>query len=395
MDLKARDPETAAAIEALEWVADGIRRRHFEQEAVRYLVGIADFGSGALLRALLATPWLQDALTRDEYLVLGGLRYLAQDDEAAAVKVHGMPFLEEIDYLDWRALSSLGYALEEGRLEEILSQPSLRDGITDEQTNVIAVLYEVMSSRPDLLTTLFDARQTVVEERLVSLPLKGNVDLSVIWPGSGASTAKASHTMDLLEDTIRTFEEFKGVAYPRPYAMVLVADVTEAGGGGGDSFVTIDPPYYDNSGLMAHEVAHTYWPFAPSWIAEGGASFMDKVYASASTGTPLPQPRSCPQVANLSELVKFQSWQDSEVFGCNYSLGEGLFLDLYHTLGDTTFRQAFGTLYTFLDDEALYVRCITAPKGLCYVHAAFIEGLPDQAAITEKVINRHYYGNQQ
>ena len=40
-----------------------------------------------------------------------------------------------------------------------------------------------------------------------------------------------------------------------------------------------------------------------------------------------------------------------------------MYLELYRTLGDATFRKAWGTYYTYLADEALYVRCLNEPKG--------------------------------
>ena len=35
--------------------------------------------------------------------------------------------------------------------------------------------------------------------------------------------------------------------------------------------------YVEDDYVIAHELAHTYWPFWPAWIAEGGADFMPTV----------------------------------------------------------------------------------------------------------------------
>ncbi len=407
LDLEMRDPEAASAIKALGWVADGMDTT--EQRAVLAMRNVAH-ESAALFQALLSKPWVQDSLTPDETQAVGRLEAIGgqsyrYSDEAAALRIAGMPFMEEIDSLDVAALESLRqlvwvWEADRGYLQQVLSQPSLRNGITDEQTNVVAVLAMVVEQRPDLLATLFDPEQTIVSERSINLPLGGDLSLSVIWPGSGGSDAQASGSMDLLEHAVRTNEEFTGVPYPKAHVILLVADVTEHGGGGGpSSIVTVDPPYHDSGWIIAHEVAHTYWASPPTWVAEGGASFMDKISERARTGAPLPQPSdSCSLANNILELVSLPRERREEIYlsACNYILGQGLFLDLYNNLGDETFRQKFGELYISMRDDALAGICTSPGRGVCYVKAAFVEGLPpDKAAIAEGIINRRYYGTSQ
>ena len=185
-----------------------------------------------------------------------------------------------------------------------------------------------------LLDVLLDPEQTIVKERSITLPLTGEVGLSVIWPGDGGTDARASRTMDLLEHAVRTQEELMGVPYPKRYAIVLLADVSERrGGGGADSIITIDPQYYEDYALITHEAAHTYWPFAPRWFQEGGASFLDSISTKARTGARLPEPvDSCFPIDNIAELVRLP--HEMEVSSiCNYTLGEGMFLNLYLSLG--------------------------------------------------------------
>lgn len=373
-------------------MADGLSTRSAEQEGVYNLVYAAQLSDDAIFRALLVKPWLLDDVTWLETRAIFQMEYIARTDTATALKLLEMPFMETVELMDLLALSSLREVGEAGYLDSVLAHPSLHDGITDDRTNVIAALRTALSRRPELALTMVDPEQTVVAERSVTLPLTGDISLSVIWPAHGATPAKTSHTLDLLEDTVRAHARFMGTAYPQPYAIVLVADVGERhGGGGGSSFVSIHPSWYDDPELMAHEVAHTYWKSSPAWIAEGAASFMDTAYVSDKADTPLPPAQSCAPFSSISDLVDSNpAWGDI----CNYVLGEGLFLELYGALGDATFRQAFETLFTWLDDEALRVRCITKPKGLCYVHAAFIEGLPEHSDVTEEIIYRLYFGDK-
>ena len=42
---------------------------------------------------------------------------------------------------------------------------------------------------------------------------------------------------------------------------------------------------------------------------------------------------------------------------------------------DRTFRRAFGSLYLLLRDQPLIAKCVGRDRGLCYLKAAFVEGL--------------------
>ena len=130
-----------------------------------------------------------------------------------------------------------------------------------------------MRHRPELLETLLDPDQVAVEKRVIQLPLKGEVTLSVVHISPGAY-----RTMDILEKLVRTQEHFMAVPLPRSYIGLLVADAIPVGGGP-SGMITVDPGSAENGRLIAHELAHTYWPFFPPWIAEGAADFMTTVSA--------------------------------------------------------------------------------------------------------------------
>ena len=77
--------------------------------------------------------------------------------------------------LDSTVLESLEklWALRSGEdyLGQVLSHPSLRDGIMDDRTNVVAVLDKVVERRPELLDVLLDPGQTIVKECSITLLL--------------------------------------------------------------------------------------------------------------------------------------------------------------------------------------------------------------------------------
>ena len=112
-DIELRDPDGAAALNGLAWLQDGIEPS--EQEGVRSMASTAA-GSDPLFRGLLAKSWVQDGLTRHELRVIRNLLFMAStplDDtvrrvnEATALRILDMPFLEEVETLDALATSSL------------------------------------------------------------------------------------------------------------------------------------------------------------------------------------------------------------------------------------------------------------------------------------------------
>ena len=66
---------------------------------------------------------------------------------------------------------------------------------------------------------------------------------------------------------------------------------------------------------------------------------------------------------------KTDSPRDNQRVGLAYSLGRGLFLDLYGTLVDEAFRRGFGRLYVAMRDGERDDECSGLERGLCYVES--------------------------
>ena len=115
LDLKERNPDAASAMEALPYIQDGISPS--EQDGV-LATWRAALESDPVFRTLLTKSWVRDGLTPDESLVVHGLaniagETLAHRDEAAALLIVDMPFLETIDGLDFQVLGSLALLIAE------------------------------------------------------------------------------------------------------------------------------------------------------------------------------------------------------------------------------------------------------------------------------------------
>ena len=408
LDLEMRAPEAAAALRALPWVNDGVGPS--EEEGVLVLRELA-LGSASTFDALLRKSWAQDGISSTEARVIGVLTservplpYDSISDETMALAIAEMPFMDSIEGLDLAALCSLRELVkstDHAYVQQVFSHRRLQGGITDELTSAVANLIALWDIHPDMADALLDSEPELVERRTITLPLSGQVELAVIVTQPGTH-----QTMDQLEHALRTQEEFMGVAFPTDYATVLVADVSQRGGrGGSDARVVIDPGHEENYGLIAHELAHTYWYLDPNWIVEGGAEFLTYISARAHSGVPLPDPQdSCSLANNLADLARLELEREryEEIYssGCDYILGRGMFLDLYRNLGDEAFREGFGNLYLAMwNDLAVWGEekldeCTGIDKGLCYLREAFVaDAPPEQAAIADAIITRRYYGS--
>ena len=396
--LERQHPQAAAAVNALPWIRDGIDSS--EENQVPALLEFAA-ESGQVFQVLATREWVRDGLNEEEVAVLVDLGQLsgashAKRDVEATLQIIDMPFLDMVDGLDAAAVDSLQQLFWESGTEDylgyVLSHPVLQDGIDDDLAVVVAALAIVVEERPELLGTLLDLGPAAVEKRVLQLPLRGEVTLSVLNVSPGTY-----RTMDILDRAVRSLEEYMGVPFPRNYVGLLVADATDAGGAGGPSgVITVDPVWSESEYTIAHEAAHVYWAFPPSWIAEGGAEFMTTV----SVGTQF-ESHQCGVADNLSGLDRlywdlFDSGQPvrtRDLGGCPYSLGRGLFLDLQETLGDEAFRQGFAALYLSLRDDKHFDRCRGRERGLCYVKEAFVaNAAPEAALLAGEVIEHWYHG---
>ena len=233
-----------------------------------------------------------------------------------------------------------------------MSHSALRDGISDDVVPIVATLGGVAETNPGLIDTLLDPSRISLETRTITLPLAGDVILSIIRTRPGAASS-----MDVLEYSVREIEEFMGTPLPTSFVGVLYEDAV-SGSNAGENFsthITILPKYDVNDGsfeagrnpnIVAHEVAHYYWSGNADWIDEGAAdlvaAIVDGEWAGRTIAVTNPP---CGHVDNIVELENLDITKGDAAFRCNYSLGERLFADLHLALGEERFRREFRALY--------------------------------------------------
>lgn len=378
-------PGAAKQIDGLPWVKDGVSGEN-EMLAVINLLRLFEVGWGD---SIIGEPW-----------VVAGSNF---------------PALAELRLLSWNTRP----------FERFIVHPAIVDGITEQEAKVLATLETIAYpdrwgiEDPDLLDKLLDPDQRILEERTVPLPLAGETEIILV-----RTVAGDSRTMDFVERTMQSIEEFMGLPFPQqPVTIVLVDSF-----GGGFAFGTHiqvnrnrEPGFGQelqgrSSGgwfrFLAHELSHYYWRGPPQWLVEGAATFMelavsDELHLTPEDAESLLIERKfgpCTRVENLSELEALRGSSDTytdaewfELYDCVYLRGAMLWYDLYHALGDVTFRQAFRRVY-------LHKRWIAyghspsagecgeeSAMSICHVKEAFRTYVPDEEwPAVQAIIDRRY-----
>ena len=398
--------ELADRLVVKPWVQDDITAD--ETTALRYLYRAGRYVD-ELADRLVVKPWVQDDITADEATVIRDL-YLtarAQDEalepatNAKALQLVDMPFLESVERADAPAMESLRKL--EGnntaRFLEVMSHPVLSDGITDEEAKAVALLWGTNTYKPEYVDDLLTQSGIFVEEKTIQLPLSGEVLLAVF-----RHRDQVTPSIDYLEHSVTFMEEIMANPLPVNYVALFFTDAIPEDVGGKFFGTHIGAqPDYDLVGAtrwkhtpfaIAHEVAHYYWRGNKwDWIDEGLAVFLATLSENRRTGFPVEaRKRPCSSAATIGELeAMFSEETGTEGSSCNYPLGEAIFLDLYHSLGEDTFSQGLRRLYLKDLHDDPTDECEGTQLRICHLISAFkTNASEDVAAKVDEVVSRRY-----
>lgn len=374
LDLGASEPELAGLVASFPWFQDDVT------ESERWTVwGLKEISAAEpqFARLVAGYPWVQDDVTDYERLTVQNLRHIVGAGADAMVIASYLEGLSPAGAAATTALAYLALWAPEG-LALVLEHPSVADGITEDETTVVSTLWGVHQTEPDLIETLLDPASVMLESRPITLPLAGEVTLTVIRTKAGSE-----RTMDLIEDAAVALEDLMKEPLPSRQVTFLFEDAvltTFLGANWGTHISLL--PEVDSTATprmrayrpIIHEVAHYYWRGNEPWVDEGVANLLTTVVDD--TFKDLPERDAvfpCPYARRISDLESIGPQQRSRQFLCSYSLGERLFRDLYRSLGED-FWHGLQRLYlkSLVDDDS--DECSGTSLGACHVEAAFKEG---------------------
>ena len=356
-DLRERNPGAAAQIEALPWIKDGVQLA-IEPYAVNGLISLADAGH---LAKLVDEPW-----------VVEGRNY---------------PALVNL----WT--KNLSFDPPE-KLAWVIDHPALNDGITYQESKIVASV-----GSPDDASRLDPESPHTMEERTITLPLAGKVELTIIRTDPERGYAGM---MDDLEHAVRSHEEFMGLPFPQRQVIY----VTRPGSGGNWSNVFVEIGEEATRKMVAHEAAHYYWDWpvagwSPSfnlaWVHEGAAELLahgplaardewaENEWYAPCVGLTIRELQASPLVLPGGGAPL-----------CWYPVGEAFYRDVYRAMDPTNFRLGFRRwlLHGMFD---LADVCSVDEWGYsttyCHVMEAFTTYASDDSrSVVEEVIYRWYGG---
>ena len=201
-------------------------------------------------------------------------------------------------------------------------------------------------------------RATQTDTGTVRLPHSGTVNLKINRSGELGS----DRSMEILEHAVKTIEEYMGEPIPLQGNEIRLDFVEEldkcssqAAGCHLGTHMEIKEMYDSSASLrgddhlaliIAHEVAHYYWNDEKTWMSEGGAEFLSIYSENKRVGRAMTSKgKRCSQASNIRYLESRKFGKEDNGFECNYTLGEGLFLDLYNNLTEGQFQQGFRNLW--------------------------------------------------
>lgn len=139
--LEWKNPAATAEIDKLFLLQD-VENTWVGPTPLDYAMELAIW-SPNFFQALMEKPWVRDGVSHDEAMIMSSFTTLARTDEALALQVLAMPFLEEITSADSKSLHIIvSYVKQhQGSSTGLLTHPKLVGGITDQKHTTLALIY--------------------------------------------------------------------------------------------------------------------------------------------------------------------------------------------------------------------------------------------------------------
>ena len=240
-----------------------------------------------------------------------------------------------LDLTDALALRSIRRLASEGALAALVKHPVFQDGISEDETTLVAAV-GTMSEHPDDVSRMLNPGYATIESFSIATALLPIVNVSIVRVGD----ASDSYAADAIADAGPFVESAMLLPLPVEHLILVLHDsaVTDGAAGTNYGFAFSYRPKDDQPpdtfegrhfpGGIVHEIAHYYWSGHEGWIDEGLANTIAHMYG-ISNGLSPGQLRTRREDCEAHDLEMLSEWDppigDSR-YECNYYLGERLFL---------------------------------------------------------------------
>ena len=367
------------AVLGLPWVRDGLSDA--EQGTIDQLlyIGATDIAN---LEAVLELPWVRDAITENEHETIRRLLTLNYREAKITPLVIAMPFLASVETDDVLAIRGMNKLASKGLLPALVEHPAFQDGITDDETTLIAAAGTLQD--PEEISLLLEPGYASIETVSRGTKLTPNLRISIVRTGTQSRPGTAGAVRDAVEFVERSMQ----LPLPVDHVLVVLNEKAVFGSFAGTNYgfaIGYLPKYEQRQGTfewrslqagLVHEVAHYYWAGNEDWIDEGVANIIDYQYgieSGLSRGQLKTRRKGC-DAHDLAMLSEWDPSKSSAQFRCNYYLGQMLFQALLESMGAEEFLTKLRELYrlSLAEQEADQVPGIDAVRRVFSRHSDII-----------------------
>ena len=384
--MAVEDVSNLGAVLHLRWVEDGISE--WEYKALDTL-GHLDTPYPTNLHAALDISWVQDGMSETEQNIIAELGYLEFDAPDMIIGLLSMPFLRSPDSTDALAIRGMEGLADQGRIDALTDHAIFQDGITDDETTLIAAIGTLADSEE--ISRVLEPGVAAIETVVLGTTLTPHLRISIVRTESQSRPG----TVESVRDGVEFVENAVGVPLPVDHVIIILSDkaVTREYAGTNFGFAFGYKPEYEaaqgtsewrrlQTGFV-HETAHYFWGGNEDWIDEGLANIVEYQFG-LSMGLSHGQQQVRREGCEAHDLEMVSAWDpdfgDKDRYHCAYYLGQPLFQDLLASMDAATFTERLREFY--LLSVAAQESDLT--PGIAEVRQVFSE----QAAI----IDRHWSG---
>ena len=303
-----------------------------------------------LYNQLEELPWVEDGLSDLERDIIDGLLYVGGLSIPTLTALVPMPFLQGADSTDVLALRSVYSLAYLGTLVPLSAHPAFVDGITEDETVLIAAAGTLYRDAGELARIL-DPEYASVETATVAT----STQFSIVRTGNQPHTS----TLEALVDAAGFVERTMSLDLPVDHVVLVLNEKAVSGGTAGTNYgfaISYLPSYeqapdtFEGRSLrqgLAHEVAHYYWRGNAGWVDEGLANTIEYMYGIEKGLSPgqLRTPRRTCEDHDLQMLSEESPHLGDPRFYCNYFLGTLLFQELREIIGEEEFNRKLTELF--------------------------------------------------
>ena len=385
--IAAEDVANLEAALRLSWVQDDIQEA--EYQALDKL-GYLDTPNPANLYAALNIPWVQDDMSETEYDIIYWLGTLDSDDPDVVFQLLSMPFLISPDTTDALAIQGMETLADEDRLAALTDHSMFQDGITDDETTLIAAVGTIRDAHE--IQRVLDPGGAAIETVSFGTELTPHLKISIVRTDNQSRPG----TIEATRDLIQFVENTTGLALPVDHVIIMLDEnaVIDKYAGTNYGFAFSYLPKYEvtQQGTrewrrlqlgFVHEAAHYFWSGNEDWIDEGLADLYEYRFG-LQLGLSHGQLQNMRKGCEAHDLEMLSEWDpdssERDRYHCAYYLGQLFFQHLFASMDAETFAASLREYYRL----SLEAQEGDLTPGIAEVRKAF--------AGQDAIIDRHWSG---